>query len=124
MIVGKSACYHSMNRKRDGNIVLLSMAGKLLEVTAKGNEVASFQVGDASANWCGVEGLSGRRYLCVNINRGEVIEVDTAGKVHWKCTIPGASYVVLDGGGHFVPQILPEPYNRAVGGFLLAQRSR
>jgi len=38
--------------------------------------------------------------------------------------IPGASYVVLDGGGHFVPQILPEPYNRAVGGFLLAQRSR
>ncbi|PYM17794.1 MAG: alpha/beta hydrolase [Candidatus Rokuibacteriota bacterium] len=38
--------------------------------------------------------------------------------------IPGASYVVLDGGGHFVPQILPEPYNRAVGGFLRAQRGR
>jgi aminoacrylate hydrolase len=38
--------------------------------------------------------------------------------------IPGASYVVLDGGGHFVPQILPEPYNRAVGEFLLVQRRR
>jgi len=38
--------------------------------------------------------------------------------------IPDASYVVLDGGGHFVPQILPEPYNRTVGGFLRAQRGR
>lgn len=37
-------------------------------------------------------------------------------------TIPGARYVVLDGGGHFAPQILPEPYNRAVGGFLATQR--
>jgi aminoacrylate hydrolase len=36
--------------------------------------------------------------------------------------IPGASYVVLDGGGHFAPQILPEPYNRSVGAFLDAQR--
>jgi len=38
--------------------------------------------------------------------------------------IPGASYIVLEGGGHFAPQILPEPYNRAVGAFLRAQRGR
>ena len=38
--------------------------------------------------------------------------------------IPGARYAVLDGGGHFAPQILPEPYNRAVGAFLNAQRGR
>ena len=38
--------------------------------------------------------------------------------------IRGASYVVLDGGGHFAPQILPEPYNRSVGAFLDAQRGR
>ncbi len=37
--------------------------------------------------------------------------------------IPGARYVVLDGGGHFVPQVLPAPYNRAVGDFLRAQRA-
>ena len=37
--------------------------------------------------------------------------------------IAGARYVVLDGGGHFVPQVLPEPYNRAVGDFLRAQRA-
>ena len=35
--------------------------------------------------------------------------------------IPGARHVVLEGGGHFAPQILADPYNRAVGGFLRAQ---
>jgi aminoacrylate hydrolase len=32
--------------------------------------------------------------------------------------IPGAKLVVLEGGGHFAPAILPEPYNAAVGAFL------
>src|SRR5207244_12890451 len=36
--------------------------------------------------------------------------------------ITGAKLVVLDGGGHFVPQIDPGPYNAAVGAFLRAQR--
>jgi aminoacrylate hydrolase len=38
--------------------------------------------------------------------------------------IPGAKLVVLEGGGHFAPQIDPGPYNRAVGDFLRAQRER
>ncbi len=38
--------------------------------------------------------------------------------------IPGAKLVVLDGGGHFVPQIQPEPYNAAVGAFLRGQLGR
>ena len=36
--------------------------------------------------------------------------------------IPGAKLTVLEGGGHFAPQISPEPYNAAVGAFLRAQR--
>lgn len=32
--------------------------------------------------------------------------------------IPGAELVVLERGGHFVPTILPEEYNKAVGAFL------
>jgi aminoacrylate hydrolase len=36
--------------------------------------------------------------------------------------IPGAKLTVLEGGGHFAPQIAPEPYNAAVGAFLRAQR--
>jgi aminoacrylate hydrolase len=38
--------------------------------------------------------------------------------------IPGAKLVVLDGGGHFAPQVTPAPYNAAVGAFLRAHRAR
>jgi len=38
--------------------------------------------------------------------------------------IPGAKLIVLDGGGHFAPQIAPAPYNAAVGAFLRAQIER
>ena len=38
--------------------------------------------------------------------------------------IPGAAYTVLDGGGHYAPQIAPEPYNRALGAFLRSHRAR
>jgi aminoacrylate hydrolase len=34
--------------------------------------------------------------------------------------IPGAKLVVLDGGGHFAPNVLPAPYTAAVGNFLRA----
>lgn len=37
--------------------------------------------------------------------------------------VPGAKLVVLDTGGHVVPQVAPEPYNTAVGAFLLAQET-
>jgi aminoacrylate hydrolase len=36
--------------------------------------------------------------------------------------IPGAKLHVLDGGGHFVPQIFPDRYNAAVGAFLRQHR--
>lgn len=36
--------------------------------------------------------------------------------------IPGAKLAVLPGGGHFVPQVDPGPYNEAVGAFLRAHR--
>lgn len=38
--------------------------------------------------------------------------------------IPGAKLVVLDAGGHFVPQSDPRAYNAAVGAFLRAQAGR
>jgi aminoacrylate hydrolase len=38
--------------------------------------------------------------------------------------VPGARYVVLDDGGHFVPQIVPQTYNLAVANFLASQRRR
>jgi aminoacrylate hydrolase len=38
--------------------------------------------------------------------------------------IPAAKLFVLDGGGHFAPNVLPAPYNAAVGAFLLAQHAK
>jgi aminoacrylate hydrolase len=38
--------------------------------------------------------------------------------------ISGAKLVVLEGGGHFAPQILPGPYTQAVGAFLRGQLGR
>lgn len=32
--------------------------------------------------------------------------------------IPGAKLVILEAGGHYVPNVQPDPYNAAVGGFL------
>jgi aminoacrylate hydrolase len=37
-------------------------------------------------------------------------------------SIAGAKLTVLEGGGHFVPQLLPDAYNAAVGAFLRAHR--
>jgi aminoacrylate hydrolase len=38
--------------------------------------------------------------------------------------IPGAKLVVLDGGGHFAPQLVADRYNDVVGAFLRTHRSR
>jgi aminoacrylate hydrolase len=38
--------------------------------------------------------------------------------------VPGAKLVVLDGGGHFAPNIFPDQYNAAVGGFLRGRIGR
>ena len=38
--------------------------------------------------------------------------------------IPDAKLVVLPTGGHFVPNLLPAEYNRAVGDFLRSHRAR
>jgi hypothetical protein len=85
---------HSMHRKRDGNLVCLSMSGILREVNREGKEVRSFQLDTNNRNWCGVEGLSGNRYLAVDLNQGEVLELDATGKVSWKCQVQGASYAL------------------------------
>ena len=38
--------------------------------------------------------------------------------------IPDAKLVVLPTGGHFIPNLLPAEYNRAVGDFLRSHRAR
>jgi hypothetical protein len=85
---------HSMHRKPNGNLVCLSMAGCLREVTRAGKVVCTFQLDTAGRNWCGVQGLPGGRYLTVELNRGQVLELDARGKTVWECQVPNATYAV------------------------------
>lgn len=85
---------HSMNRRPNGNLVCLSMDGRIREVDPKKKIVCEFRLTAPGGNWCGVQGLPGRRYLAVELNGGNVYELDDKGKVHWQCQVNGASYAI------------------------------
>jgi outer membrane protein assembly factor BamB len=85
---------HSMNRKRDGHLVCLSMTGLIREVDREGKEVRTINVGMGKGNWSGVQGLPGDHYLAVEFNESRVIEVDRDGKTVWETKVQGASYAL------------------------------
>jgi HEAT repeat protein len=80
--------YH---RLRNGNVVLLSVDGKLREVSPAGKIVRSFELAK-NRNWCGVEALPGNRYLVADCRAGEVLEVDATGKTRWRVAQSGAYF--------------------------------
>jgi hypothetical protein len=82
---------HSAQRRPNGNVVLLSMAGGLREVDAAGKEIRSLTL-PGSGGWSGVSALGGGRYLVVNNTDGRVLEIDSQGKTLWEHAQPGASY--------------------------------
>jgi hypothetical protein len=83
---------HGMHRRPHGNLICLSMQGRILEVDRAGKTVRSLQIGRIGGNWCGIEGVGGNRYLVVEYNQGLVLELDAAGKIVWECKVPGASF--------------------------------
>ncbi len=89
-----------MHRKANGNVVCLSMRGLLREVDRAGRRVCNFQLDQNNRNWCGVQGLPGGRYLAVDLNQGQILELDTTGHVVWDCKVAGASYAVRRPTGH------------------------
>jgi hypothetical protein len=82
---------HSIQRRPNGNIVCVSMAGAVREVSPQGKLIREVPL-PISGGWSGIEGLPGNRYLVVNHSQGRVLEVDAAGKVHWEFTRPNACY--------------------------------
>jgi hypothetical protein len=84
---------HSSHRLANGHVVCLSMTGIVREVNTAGKEVRSFNLGQAGGrNWSGVEGLPGKRYLVADCAKGEVLEVNAAGKPLWQFQMAGACY--------------------------------
>jgi hypothetical protein len=97
--------YH---RLRNGNVVLLSVDGRLREVNPAGKVVRSFELAKGR-NWCGVQALPGNRYLAADCARGGgVVEVDSTGKILWRAEqsnafyatrLPNGNTLVAHGGG-------------------------
>jgi HEAT repeats/PQQ-like domain len=84
---------HSSHRLANGHVVCLSMSGIVCEVNAAGKEVRSLQLNQAGGrNWSGVEGLPGNRYLVADCAKGDVFEVDAAGKTLWQFQMANACY--------------------------------
>jgi outer membrane protein assembly factor BamB len=82
---------HSVQRQRNGHVVMVSMEGAVREVDAAGKLVREVPL-TLQGGWSGVESAPGGHYLAVNNHQGKVHEVDAAGKVVWEYATPGACY--------------------------------
>ncbi len=85
---------HGMDRKKNGNLVLLSMNGELREITPPSTTVFSINLDShkGGRNWCGVQGLPNGRYLVVDISQGEVLEIDQKGTKYWEYKFADACF--------------------------------
>jgi hypothetical protein len=81
---------HSVQRLRNGHVVVVSMAGQIRELDAAGKEVRTINL-DQQAGWNGITGTPKGTYLVAN-GSGVVEEIDTTGKKIWEYKIPGACY--------------------------------
>lgn len=95
---GQGFFIHSIQRQRNGHLIMVSMAGVLREVDAAGRTVRSFIL-PGKNSWSGVEGIPGGRYLAVNNAEGKVVEMDATGKTIWEYTQAGACYASRLPGG-------------------------
>ncbi len=87
-----------IHRKPNGNVVTLSIPGRLRETDRGGRTVRSFDL--PRGHWCGVQGLPNSHYLAAELNEGRVLEVDAAGKVVWECKIAQACQALRRPNGH------------------------
>ncbi len=90
---------HSVQRQPNGHVVMVSMAGVVREVTAKGVLVRDVPL-SIQGGWSGVESVPGGHYLACNLNQGKVVEVDNTGKVVWDYETAGACYAQRLPNGH------------------------
>lgn len=87
-------------RLRNDHILYVNSAGLLIELDAKGKEVRSLAIPGAQDIWAGVEQLPNGRFLVCLYNNNKVLEIDTAGKVHWQVQVQTPSSASRLSNGH------------------------
>jgi hypothetical protein len=85
---------------RNGHILFVCGANKVIELDEAGKEVRSVTVPGQVNPWGGVEALPGGRYLVALYGAGKVVEIDGDGKVHWEVKVPSASSAQRLPNGH------------------------
>lgn len=88
----------------NGHVLLINGNGVVIELdeTWK-HEIRSIRPESHSAGatfWASIEPLPNGRYLLSLGGSGRVIEIDTAGKIHWECTVPSAVFATRLRNGH------------------------
>lgn len=86
---GNSFFMHSVQRLRNGHVVVVSMAGQIRELDAAGKEVRTIAL-DRQGGCNGISATPKGTYLVAN--GGGVQEIDMAGKKVWEYKLSGACY--------------------------------
>jgi HEAT repeat protein len=80
---------HSVQRLKNGHVVVVSMAGQIREVDAAGKEVRTLKL-ETQGGWNGITGTPDGHYLVAGAN--VVQEIDTTGQKVWEYKVAGACY--------------------------------
>jgi hypothetical protein len=81
---------HSVQRLKNGHVIIVSTDGQVREVDAAFKEVRTLKL-DIQGGWDGITGTPNGNYLVTN-GQGVVQEIDKAGKKVWEHKLPGAVY--------------------------------
>src|SRR5262245_37445908 len=66
---------HSVQRLKNGHVVVVSMSGQIRELDATGKEVRTLKL-DIQGSWAGITGTPTKTYLVANLGSGVVQEID------------------------------------------------
>jgi HEAT repeat protein len=86
---GNSFFMHSVQRLKNGHVVVVSMAGQIRELDAAGKEVRTITL-ETKGGWNGITGTPNGHYLVCGAN--VVQEIDPTGKKVWEYQAAGACY--------------------------------
>lgn len=91
------------HRLRDGQILLVDVAGTLHHLDPEGKEINAFKVGQLYTLGCNIEVLPGGRILVPAYRENRIVEYNLEGKVLWQAAFPSpVSVAPLPGGNVLV----------------------
>jgi len=90
-------------KQRDGHVLFIDGSGKVSELNEAGKPVRTFVAerhASGASYWASIEPLPNGRYLMCLSGANMVVETDAAGKIHWECSVPAATYATRLGNGN------------------------